>query len=116
MANPRWLIKMPKMIKPDFYLMLRGKGLSEITDHGFAILFKQILNPRWRIQDGESKMVDSRWSAKMIKMLKSVFYLILIVQVLSGISDNEFAVLFKQTFNPRWEGTWLGIHQPLPCL
>ena len=58
MANPRWRTldgqqKCVKMLKPVFYLILMGKGLSGIADHEFAILFMQTLNTRWRIQDGE---------------------------------------------------------------
>ena len=75
MADSSWSAKMVKMLKPLFYLILI-KGFLGITDHEFAILFKQTLNTRWRIQDGESKMVDSRRSAKNGKNAKTSFYLI----------------------------------------
>ena len=59
------------------------------------------------IQDGESKIANPRWRTldgrqKCVKMLKPVFYLILMGKESSGITDHEFANLFKQTINPRW--------------
>ena len=52
------------------------------------------------IQDGESKIANPRWRTldgqqKCVKVLKPVFYLISMGKELSGITDHEFAILFK---------------------